>query len=121
MKSATLRGLPHFGMTGIPFTGMLEGGSAMDFTIDSAATRTVAVDAIAIDRAVTLDDAAVVTVHAAGKLRAGTYTLLTATAITGGAHAQLVMPEESRKARLVISDTEIQIEVLTPGLTILVL
>lgn len=121
VKSATLRGLPHFGMAGYPFTGTLAGGSAMDFTIDSAVSRTNAVDAITIDRAVALDDAAVVTIHAAGKLRAGTYTLLTATAITGGAHAQLVMPEGAPKARLVVSGTEIQIEVLTPGLTILVL
>ena len=81
VKSATLRCLPTFAAE---FTGALSGGSAMAFTIDSERNPLAAIDAIALDRAVAIDDGAVVTIRNVGRLKAGTYTLLSAPAVTGG-------------------------------------
>ena len=89
MKSASLRNLPQLDAD---FTGNLAGGGALAFTIDTTVSTTAATDALAFDRAVALDDAGTVTV--AGPLRTGTYTLLSATELTGGANLTLQMTDD---------------------------
>ena len=89
VKSASLRNLPQLDAD---FTGNLAGGGALAFTIDATVSTTAATDALAFDRAVALDDAGTVTV--AGSLRTGTYTLLSATELTGGANLTLQMTDD---------------------------
>ena len=84
VKSATLRNLPAFDAG---FTGGVSGGSAMTFRMNAAGPVTAVIDPISIDHAVTLDDtcAITVTIVGSGRLAPGTYTLLSATSLSGGA------------------------------------
>ena len=83
VKSASLRNLPSFGAG---FTGGVSGGSAMTFRLNAAGSATAVLDPISIDHAVTLDDTCAVTVTVSGDRRPapGTYTLLSATSLSGG-------------------------------------
>ena len=111
VKSAALRNLPKFD----GFTGTLSGGSNMSFTVNSSLNASAAVDAIAIDRAVTLDSVCTVTVTLKGKAKGGTYTLLTVPSgsLVGKTFALHVVNETGRAvpAKLVASDTDLSLEI----------
>ena len=74
VKSATLRNLPSFGAG---FAGGVSGGSAMTFRIDAAGPATAVIDPISC--------AVSVTISGRGRMAAGTYTMLSATSLSGGA------------------------------------
>ena len=113
--SASLRNLPAFDSG---FTGTLSGGSNMTFTVDRSLNASAAVDAIAIDRALTID-AGKVTVALKGEAKAGTYTLLTVPsgALAGKTFALTLVNEtgKSASAKLVTSDTALSLEILSQG------
>ena len=113
--SASLRNLPAFDSD---FTGALAGGSNMTFTVDRSWSASAAVDAITIDRAVTLD-AGQVTVTLKGQAKAGTYALLTVPSGTlAGKTFALTLVNETGKnvsAKLVTSDTTLSLEILSQG------
>ncbi|MBQ3807600.1 MAG: hypothetical protein II840_06550 [Kiritimatiellae bacterium] len=115
VKSAALRNLPKFDAG---FTGTLSGGSNMTFTVDPSLNASAALDAITIDRAVTLDSVCTVTVTLKGKAKASTYTLLTVPSgsLAGKNFALNVVNETGRKvvAKLVTSDTTLSIETAPP-------
>ena len=118
--SASLRNLPTFDSG---FTGALSGGSNMTFTVDRSLNASAAVDAIAIDRTVTID-AGKVTVTLKGEAKAGTYALLTVPsgALAGKTFA-LTLVNETEKgatAKLVTSDTTLSLEILSQGTLIVV-
>ena len=121
VKSASLRNLPAFADG---FTGTLSGGSNMTFTIDPLLNASAALDAITIDRAVTLDSACTVTVTLKGT-KSGTYTLLTVpSGSLGGKTFELHVVNETGKAvpaKLVFSDTTLSLELTPPELVILLL
>ena len=83
VKSASLRNLPTFGEG---FTGNVSGGSSMTFRVNAQGKASAVIDPIEVDHAVALDSECTVTVTVigSGKLAAGTYTLLSATSLTGG-------------------------------------
>ena len=83
VKSASLRNLPAFGEG---FTGNVSGGSSMTFRVNAQGVSSAVVDPIAVGHAVALDSECNVTITVIGsrKLAAGTYTLLSATSLTGG-------------------------------------
>ena len=118
--SASLRNLPSFDSG---FTGALSGGSNMSFTVDRSRNASAAVDAIMIDRAVTLD-AGQVTVTLKGQAKAGSYTLLTVPSGTlAGKTFALTLVNETGKnvsAKLVTSDTTLSLEILSQGTVLLV-
>ena len=121
VKSASLRNLPTFDAG---FTGVLSGGSSMTFTIDPLLNASAALDAITIDRAVTLDSACTVTVALKGT-KSGTYTLLTVPSgsLVGKTFALNVVNETEERlvAKLVTSDTTLSIETAPPpGLMLLI-
>ena len=113
--SASLRNLPTFESG---FTGTLSGGSNMTFTVNPSWNASAAVDAITIDRALTLDPGKV-TVTLKGDAKAGTYTLLTVPsgALAGKAFALTLVNEtgNSASAKLVASDTALSFEILSQG------
>ena len=113
--SASLRNLPSFDSG---FTGALSGGSNMSFTVDRSRNASAAVDAITIDRAVTID-AGKVTVTLKGEAKTRSYTLLTVPsgALAGKTFA-LTLENETGKAasaKLVTSDTTLSLEILSQG------
>ncbi|MBR1587686.1 MAG: hypothetical protein IJ658_05115 [Kiritimatiellae bacterium] len=118
--SASLRNLPAFASG---FTGALAGGSNMTFTVDSSWDATAAVDAIAIDRALTVD-AGKVTVTLKGEAKAGTYTLLTVpSGALAGKSFDLTLENETGKgaiAKLITSDTALALEILSQSTVLLV-
>ena len=113
VKSPTLRNLPKFGNN---FTGELTGGSRLEFNLGAEGVA----DALAIGRALALEDGATVTVNVSGKPAAGHYTLLTATSITGSATLDVNGLPEGRRAVLHVETSEIWLEILSPGLMIIV-
>ena len=113
VKSPTLRNLPKFGTN---FTGSLTGGSRLEFNLGADGVA----DALAIGRALALEDGATVTVNVSGKPAAGHYTLLTATAISGSATLDVNGLPEGRRAVLHVETSEIWLEILSPGLMIIV-
>ena len=119
VKSASLRNLPTFDSG---FTGALLGGSNMTFTVNSLLNNSAAVDAIAIDRAVTLDSDCTVTVTLKGKAKAGIYTLLTVPSgsLTGKTFALNIVNETAKNVfpKLVVSDTALALEIIPRGLVI---
>ena len=122
VKSAALRNLPTFDAG---FTGVLSGGSSMTFTIDPLLNASAALDAITIDRAVTLDSACTVTVTLKKGTKSGTYTLLTVPSgsLVGKTFALNVVNETEERlvAKLVTSDTTLSIETAPlPGLVVLI-
>ena len=122
VKSAALRNLPQFDAG---FTGVLSGGSSMTFTIDPLLNASAALDAITIDRAVTLDSVCTVTVTLKGKAKSGTYTLLTVPSgsLVGKTFALNVVNETEERlvAKLVTSDTTLSLETAPPpGLVVLI-
>ncbi len=114
--SASLRNLPSFDSG---FTGALSGGSNMSFTVDRSRNASAAVDAIAIDRALTIDAACAVKVTLKGEAKAGTYTLLTVPsgALAGKTFALTLVNETGKaaSAKLVTSDTTLSLEILSQG------
>ena len=118
--SASLRNLPAFDSG---FTGALAGGSNMTCTVNSSWNASAAVDAITIDRVLTLD-AGQVTVTLKGKTKAGTYMLLTVPSGTlTGKTFTLTLVNETEKAasaKLVTTDTTLSLEILSQGTTLLV-
>ena len=118
--SANLRNLPAFDSG---FTGALSGGSNMTFTVDWSWNPSAAVDAIMIDRALTLD-AGKVTVTLKRQAKAGTYTLLTVPSGTlAGKTFALTLVNETEKgatAKLVTSDTTLSLEILSQGTVLIV-
>ena len=121
VKSAALRNLPQFDAG---FTGVLSGGSSMTFTIDPLLNASAALDAITIDRAVTLDSVCTVTVTLKGT-KSGTYTLLTVPSgsLVGKTFALNVVNETEERlvSKLVTSDTTLSIETAPPpGLMLLI-
>ena len=118
--SASLRNLPAFDSG---FTGALAGGSNMTFTVDRSLNASAAVDAIAIDRAVTID-AGKVTVTLKGEAKAGTYTLLTVPsgALAGKTFALTLVNETGKaaSAKLVASDTTLSLEIISQGAVMIV-
>ena len=84
VRSATLRNLPQFGSG---FTGDVSGGSAMSFRVRAVSGGTAVLDPISVDRAVALDDACSVSISVVGdkRMAPGSYTLLSATSLSGGA------------------------------------
>ena len=120
VKSASLRNLPSFDAG---FTGVLSGGSDMTFTIDSQRNASAAIDAIAIDHAVTLDSVCTVTVTLKAGTNLSTYTLLTVPSgsLVGKTFKGNVVNETGMevRARLVVSDTTLSLKVsLPPGILI---
>ena len=113
VKSPTLRNLPQFGEG---FTGSVAGGSELSFAIGADGVA----DALAIDSPLVLDDGVTVTVNVSGRPPAGHYTLLTATSISGSATLDIVGLPVSRKAKLHLEADEIWLEVIAPGLTVVV-
>lgn len=113
VKSPTLRNLPKFGNN---FTGELTGGSRLEFNLGADGVA----DALAIGRELALEDGATVTVNVSGKPAAGHYTLLTATAISGSATLDVNGLPEGRRAVLHVETSEIWLEILSPGLMIIV-
>lgn len=113
VKSPTLRNLPKFGDN---FTGPLAGGSRLEFTLGADGVA----DALAIGRELALEDGATVTVNVSGKPAAGHYTLLTAKAISGSATLDVNGLPEGRRAVLHVETSEIWLEILSPGLMIIV-
>ena len=113
VKSPTLRNLPKFGDN---FTGELTGGSRLEFNLGADGVA----DALAIGRELALEDGATVTVNVSGKPAAGHYTLLTATAISGSATLDVNGLPEGRRAVLHVETSEIWLEILSPGLMIIV-
>ena len=113
--SASLRNLPAFDSD---FTGALAGGSNMTFTVNSSWNASAAVDAITIDRALTLDPGKV-TVTLKGEAKAGTYALLTVPsgALEGKTFTPTIVNETGKgaPARLVASDTTLSLEILSQG------
>ena len=113
--SPSLRNLPSFDAG---FTGALSGGSNMTFTVDWSWNSSAAVDAITIDRALTLD-AGQVTVKLKGEAKAGSYALLTVPsgALVGKTFALTLVNETEKGAsgRLVTSDTTLSLEILSDG------
>ena len=118
--SASLRNLPTFDSG---FTGALAGGSNMTFTVNSSWNASAAVDAITINRALTLD-AGQVTVTLKGKTKAGTYMLLTVPSgtLTGKTFTLTLVNETGKRvsAKLVTSDTALSLEILSQGTALLV-
>ena len=115
--SASLRNLPAFDSD---FTGSLAGGSNMTFTVDSSLNATAAVDAITVERAVTIDAACAVKVTLRGAVRTGAkYELLTVPsgALEGKSFALTLTSEigDRTSARLVTSDTTLSLEILSQG------
>ena len=84
VRSASLRNLPQFGSG---FTGGVSGGSAMSFRVRAVSGGTAVIDPVSVGRAVALDDACSVAVSVTGdrRMAAGTYTLLSAESLSGGA------------------------------------
>ena len=119
--SASLRNLPTFGAG---FTGTLAGGSNMTFTVDSSWNAAAAVDALTVERAVTIDAACAVKVTLRGKAKAGVYTLLTVPsgAMAGKTFALTLVNETGKgaPAKLVTSDTTLSIEILSQGTVLMV-
>ena len=113
VKSPTLRNLPKFSNN---FTGELTGGSRLEFNLGADGVA----DALAIGRELALEDGATVTVNVSGKPAAGHYTLLTATAISGSATLDVNGLPEGRRAVLHVETSEIWLEILSPGLMIIV-
>jgi len=96
----------------------------MTFTIDPLLNASAALDAITIDRAVTLDSACTVTVTLKGT-KSGTYTLLTVPSgsLVGKTFALNVVNETEERlvSKLVTSDTTLSIETAPPpGLMLLI-
>ena len=118
--SASLRNLPAFDSG---FTGTLSGGSNLTFTVDRSRNASAAVDAITIDRAVTID-AGQVTVTLKGEAKAGTYTLITVPsgALAGKTFALTLVNETGKdaSAKLVTSDTTLSLGILSRGTVLLV-
>ena len=119
--SASLRNLPSFDSG---FTGTLSGGSNMTFTVDSSWDASAAVDAISIDRQLTLD-AGKVTVTLKGEAKAGVYTLLTVPSGTLAGKAFDLAPlvnetGKSAQARLLADDTTLSLEILSQGTVLMV-
>ena len=114
--SPSLRNLPAFDSG---FTGALSGGSNMTFTVDSSWNASAAVDAITVDRAVTVDAACAVKVTLKGEAKAGAYTLLTVPsgALAGKTFALTLVNETGKaaSAKLVTSDTTLSLEILSQG------
>ena len=119
--SPSLRNLPAFDSG---FTGALSGGSNMTFTVDRSLNASAAVDAIAIDRAVTIDAACAVKVTLKGEAKAGTYTLLTVPSgtLAGKTFALTTINETGKtaSAKLVASDTTLSLEILSQGTVLIV-
>ena len=113
--SPSLRNLPAFDSG---FTGALAGGSNMTFTVDWSWNASAAVNAITIDRALTLD-AGQVMVTLKGEAKAGTYALLTVpSGALAGKTFTLTLVNETGKAvsaKLVTSDTTLSLEILSQG------
>ena len=114
VKSASLRNLP---LLDAGFTGSLAGGSALAFTIDRTANTTAAVDALSFNRPIALDTNGTVTVT--GGVLPGTYTLLSATSVTGGNGLTLQMEDNRFDANLAIEGTSLVLRVISPGTMIL--
>ena len=120
VRSASLRNLPTFG-TG--FSGSLSGGSSMAFTVNSQLDNSAAVDAIAIDRPVTLDSECAVKVTLKGWAKGGTYTLLTVPAGSFDGKTFLLdvvnTTGNETTAKLVVSETALSLEIASRGFVIL--
>ena len=115
--SASLRNMPMFDAG---FTGTLAGGSNMTFTVNSSRNATAAVDAITVERAVTIDAACAVKVTLRGGVKMGAkYTLLTVPsgALAGKDFALTLTSElgDRTSAKLVTSDTTLSLEILSQG------
>ena len=123
LRSASLRNLPRFGEG---FSGRVTGGSAMSFKIVAGRGGARVVDAISVDRAVALDaDCAVsVTVRGSGRLAAGEYVLLSATALSGGENMSIEVRNETDreigKCRVWKSADSVSLYVLKSGFKLLV-
>ena len=119
--SPSLRNLPAFGAG---FTGSLSGGSDMAFTVNSQWNDSAAVDAITVERAVTIDASCTVKVTLKGKAKGGLYTLLTVpSGSLAGKTFDLSVVNETGKdadAKLVISDTKLSLEIASKGIAIIV-
>jgi hypothetical protein len=113
VKSPTLRNLPKFGTN---FTGSLTGGSRLEFNLGEDRVA----DPINIERALSLEDGATVTVNVTGKPASGHYTLLTAESITGTATLDVNGLPGSRKAKLHVDAGEIWIEVNGLGTIVII-
>jgi len=115
VKSAGLRNLPQLDAD---FSGSLAGGSALEFTIDTAANDSAAVDALSFDLPLALDDAGTVTVS--GTVPPGAYTLLTASTLTGGSDLALQMEDERFNAELAVVGNALVLNVKTLCTTIII-
>ena len=114
VKSASLRNFPQFDAG---FTGSLAGGGALAFTIDRALSTTTAVDALAFDRAVALDNEG--TVAVTGNVVPGTYTLVTASSLTGGTNLTLQLTDNRFNAELAVEGTALLLRVKSLGTMLL--
>ena len=115
--SPSLRNLPTFDSG---FTGALAGGSNMTFTVDWSRNPSAAVDAITIDRALTIDATCAVKVTLKGGVKTGDkYTLLTVPSdALAGKEFRLTVANETPKnasTRLVTTDTTLSLEILSQG------
>ena len=94
----------------------------MTFTVNSLLNSSAAVDAIMIDRAVTLDSDCTVTVKLREKAKAGTYTLLTVPSgsLVGRTFTLSIVNETGRTVspKLVTTDTTLALEIIPRGLVI---
>jgi hypothetical protein len=115
VKSASLRNFPQLDAG---FTGSLAGGGALAFTIDRTVSTTAAVDALAFDRALALDGAG--TVSVSGSVLPGTYTLLTATSLTGGGGLTLQMTDDRFNAKLSVVGNALVLHVNSPCTTVII-
>jgi len=120
--SASLRNLPAFDAG---FTGSLAGGSNMTFTVDSSLNATAAVDAITVERAVTIDATCAVKVTLKGGVKMGAkYALLTVPSgeLAGKSFALTLTSEigDRTSAKLVTSDTTLSLEILSQGTVLIV-
>ena len=115
VKSASLRNFPQLDAG---FTGSLAGGGALAFTIDRTVSTTAAVDALAFDKALALDGAG--TVSVSGSVLPGTYTLLTATSLTGGGGLTLQMSDDRFNAKLAVVGNALVLHVNSPCTTVII-
>ena len=110
VRSRTFRNLPKFDPS---FQGRLVGGGSLAFTIDAAVSAARAADAIDTGAPVVLDDDAEIRISVNGELPVGRYTLMTASALSGGANASVLVANNrrSRSVRLHIGDAEMWLDV----------
>ena len=79
---------------------------------------TAAVDALSFDRALALDGTG--TVSVSGSVQPGSYTLLTATSLTGGGGLTLQMSDDRFNAKLAVVGNALVLHVNSPCTTVII-